>query len=66
MSAELYEKIYNEVSPHLKEEDAEYLADTLAFMHPDRVKALFSLIDNYEPSEADQGLVPIPAGYREG
>ena len=65
MSAALYQQIFSEVRKHLPEEDADILADSLAYMHPDRVRALFKVIDEYEPGEAEQGLVPIPDGYAE-
>jgi hypothetical protein len=65
MSAALYEQIHAEVSGHLNAEDAEILAEALAFMSPDRVKRLFAVVDNYEPSESEQGLIPIPGGYNE-
>lgn len=65
MSAALYEQIYSEVRPHVTEDQAEYLADTLAFMNPDKVRRLFNIIDNYEPNESEQGLIPIPEAYNE-
>ena len=61
----LYDEIYEVVEKSLSEEDAEFLAETLSTMPADAVRALFSVIDNYEPSETEQGLIPIPRGYAE-
>ena len=61
----LYDEIHAEVSPYLDREDAETLADALSNMTQDEVRRLFAVIDNYEPSETEQGLIPIPDGYRE-
>jgi len=65
MSSKLYDQIYEEAAKTLSHEDADLLASNLAFMHPREVRALFDVIDNYEPSESEQGLIPIPDGYNE-
>lgn len=61
----LYDQIYDEVRDHLNEADASLLAECLSRMPAASARALFSMVDNYEPSEAEQGLTPIPRGYAE-
>ncbi len=61
----LYDAIYDEVSKTLCEADAELLALNLSTMSYAEVKRLFDVLDNYEPSETEQGLIPIPEGYAE-
>lgn len=61
----LYEEIYAEVSKSLCAEDAEVLAANLSTMTPHEVRRLFDVVDNYEPSEVGQGLIPIPENYNE-
>ena len=61
----LYDEIYKEVRKTLCDEDAELLAENLSTMSASEVQRLFAIVDNYEPSEAEQGLVPIPEGYAE-
>lgn len=61
----LYDEIYNEVAKTLSHEDADILASNLSTMSPDEVRRLFEVVDNYEPSESAQGLIPIPDKYAE-
>ena len=61
----LYDEIYTEVRKTLCEEDAELLASSLSTMSQDEVLRLFAVVDNYEPSESEQGLIPIPEAYNE-
>jgi len=62
----LYDQIYEEVRTTLSEADADFLAENLSTMSAAEVGRLFTIVDNYEPSEAEQGLIPIPEGYAEG
>ena len=61
----LYEEIHAEVSKTLNARDADYLAEQLSSMSASEARALFAIVDNYEPSEAEQGLTPVPEAYNE-
>lgn len=61
----LYDEIYAEAIKTLCKDDAELLAANLSTMSHDEARRLFAAVDNYEPSEAEQGLIPIPAEYAE-
>ena len=61
----LYDQIHDEVSKTLNAQDADYLAEQLSSMSASEARRLFEIVDNYEPSEAAQGLTPIPEGYAE-
>jgi hypothetical protein len=61
----LYDDIYAEAIKTICHEDADFLAANLSTMHPGDVLRLFDVIDNYEPSEGEQGLILIPDGYNE-
>lgn len=61
----LYEALYGELAKSLSAEDSEFVAGALSVMPRDEIERLFKAVDEYEPSEAEQGLIPIPAGYAE-
>ena len=61
----IYDTIYEEVAKTLSDDDAHILAANLSTMSRDEVRRLFNAMDNYEPSESEQGLIPIPGGYNE-
>ena len=61
----LYDEIYDEVRKTLCNDDADFLAANLSAMSPEEARRLFAIVDNYEPSESEQGLIPIPEGYAE-
>ena len=58
----LYDEIYAEVRKTLCVLDADVLASNLSTMSADEVRRLFRVVDEYEPSESEQGLIPIPDG----
>ena len=61
----LYEDVYNEARLSLSDDDADFLAETLSTMTQDEVSRIFKAVDECEPSEAEQGLIPIPSEYAE-
>ena len=58
-----YAELWDEYQ-ELKRVAFNYLTST-SQMDGDR-EALWDLVGDYEPTEAEQGLIPIPDGYAEG